>query len=232
VFFDLDDTLFDNSFSVGAGLDAVREALPAFRARELDELSQLHCHLLETLHTRVLLGELTLHQARVARFAALCRACGLEEERAGSVAEMYRAAYQRARRAVPGARELLSALRGRVVIGVITHNVVEEQLAKLDALDLRGLVDVLVVSEEAGVAKPDPAIFRIALDRARCRPEHAVMVGDSWTVDIAGARAAGIRPVWLNRWSSSESAAEPCAQVPSLLPTDELLRLLIAGEGA
>jgi putative hydrolase of the HAD superfamily len=230
VFFDLDDTLFDNSFSVGAGLDALRLVLPGFGARAREDLMQMHGRELEALHVRVLVGEMTLQQARVARFATLCRACGMEDEPVEPIAEMYRAAYQRARRAVPGARELLSALRGRAVVGVITNNVVEEQLDKLDALDLRGLIDVLVISEEAGVAKPDPAIFRIALARAGCRPEQAVMVGDSWVVDIAGARATGIRPVWLNRWGAAVPEPGPCAQVTSLLPTDEVFRLLMTAD--
>ncbi len=230
VFFDLDDTLFDHSFSVAAGLGALRQALPAFGARDLDQLSAMHAHGLETLHARVLLGEITLDQARLARFAALCRACGLDEaEQARPVAEMYRDAYQRARRAVPGARELLSALRGRAVIGVISNNIVEEQLDKLRALDMRELIDVLVISEEAGVAKPDPAIFRIALERAGCRADSAVMVGDAWAVDIAGARAAGIRPVWLNRRGAPAPDAGPCVQVSGLEPTGDLLKLLIPG---
>ena len=233
MFFDLDDTLFDHSFSVGAGLGALRQALPAFGARALEDLTREHARALEIFHAQVLLGQMTLQEARVARFAGLCRACGLEEARAEPVAEMYREAYQRARRAVPGARELLSALRGRALVGVITNNIVEEQLDKLQALDLRGLVDVLVISEEAGVAKPDPAIFRIALDRAGCRPEQAVMVGDSWAVDIAGARAAGIRPVWLNRNGALDpAAAELCAAVTSLAPTDEMLQLLLGVDGA
>jgi len=227
VFFDLDDTLFDHSFSVVAGLGALRQALPAFGGRDLEELTAIHARDLEMFHARVLQGEMTLYEARVARFASLCRACGFAEERAERVAEMYRDAYQRARRAVPGARELLLALRGRVVVGVISNNVVEEQVDKLRALDMRALVDVLVISEEAGVAKPDPAIFRIALERAGSAPERAVMVGDSWAADIIGARAAGIRPVWLNRRAAPVPKNERCDEVASLAPTDDFLKLLL-----
>jgi FMN phosphatase YigB (HAD superfamily) len=55
-----------------------------------------------------------------------------------------------------------------------------------------------VVSEEAGVPKPDPEIFRIALEAAGAAPAEAVMVGDSWAADVAGAHHAGIVPIWFN----------------------------------
>ena len=59
-----------------------------------------------------------------------------------------------------------------------------------------------MISEEAGVAKPDPAIFR----RARALPAEAaetVMIGDAWATDIAGARAAGMRAIWFNPCGTS-----------------------------
>jgi FMN phosphatase YigB (HAD superfamily) len=59
-------------------------------------------------------------------------------------------------------------------------------------------VDALVVSEEAGISKPDPAIFAIALARLRAGAGEAVMIGDSWAADVQGARAAGIHAIWFN----------------------------------
>jgi FMN phosphatase YigB (HAD superfamily) len=56
-----------------------------------------------------------------------------------------------------------------------------------------------------------------------------VMVGDSWAADIIGARAAGIRPVWLNRRAAAIPNTERCDQVASLAPTDQLLKLLLDG---
>ena len=57
------------------------------------------------------------------------------------------------------------------------------------------------VSSEVGVAKPDPAIFHLALRLAGCAAHDAVMVGDHPINDIAGAQAAGIEAVMVrNRW--------------------------------
>jgi putative hydrolase of the HAD superfamily len=59
---------------------------------------------------------------------------------------------------------------------------------RLEAFD----VDVVVSSAEAGASKPDPAVFRLALERLGVRPERALHVGDS-PADQEGARAAGMR---------------------------------------
>jgi putative hydrolase of the HAD superfamily len=49
------------------------------------------------------------------------------------------------------------------------------------------------------VEKPDPQIFRIALERMDARAESAVFVGDVPSVDVVGARAAGLIPILLDR---------------------------------
>lgn len=67
----------------------------------------------------------------------------------------------------------------------------------LERTDLRRLVDTVVISAVEGVAKPDPAIFRIAL--AKLGVSEAVHVGDSLEHDVAGARAAGLEAVLVVR---------------------------------
>jgi FMN phosphatase YigB (HAD superfamily) len=58
--------------------------------------------------------------------------------------------------------------------------------------------DAIVISSEVGVKKPDPAIFAIALQRTRIAPTDAIYVGDTHD-DVAGAIAAGIRPIFITR---------------------------------
>lgn len=59
-------------------------------------------------------------------------------------------------------------------------------------------VAAIVDSGAVGVAKPDPAIFQLALDWAGTAPDRAVHVGDAYQYDVRGARAAGIHPVLLD----------------------------------
>ena len=83
------------------------------------------------------------------------------------------------------------------------------------------------MSEEAGVSKPDPRIFRIALERLGCAAGEAVMVGDSWSADIVGARAAGIRAIWFNpRHGAVPRREAGVSQLEALEPADAVMRMI------
>ena len=84
-------------------------------------------------------------------------------------------------------------------IGLVTNGPAETQRRKIDVLGLARLVDFAVVSGELGVEKPDPRIFAEALRLGDATAGETVFVGDSAEHDIAGARAAGIRSIWVNR---------------------------------
>jgi putative hydrolase of the HAD superfamily len=96
----------------------------------------------------------------------------------------------------PGALREARSREWRVVVVSNWDASLSEVLARLG---LGPLLDEVVTSAGAGASKPDPAIFRYALELAACRPAAAVHVGDSLDGDVGGARAAGIEPVWLNR---------------------------------
>lgn len=70
---------------------------------------------------------------------------------------------------------------------------------------LADLVQRCFVSEEIGVGKPDPRAFRIALAGLDARPGHTVMVGDSFTTDIAPAIALGMRAVLVGHGAAPSS---------------------------
>ena len=88
----------------------------------------------------------------------------------------------------------LEALGQRYVVGVISNGGIS-----LGELGLEGVVKFAVLAQDCGVEKPDPRIFQIALEKARCSPHELVHVGDSLESDVAGATNAGIGSVWLNR---------------------------------
>ena len=202
ILFDMDDTIFDHALTCRRALGRLRTTEGILRSRTLDEVWREYMRLLDAVSPYVLAGQITVGEARVERFRQLARLCGgeISREAAAELSRKYRTHYQVLRRTVPGVRHVLERLRGRAVVGVVTNNQVAEQEEKLDYLRLRSLIDFIVVSEGVGVAKPDPQIFRIALERANALPEEAVMIGDSWISDVGGARNAGIRPVWFNRF--------------------------------
>jgi len=88
----------------------------------------------------------------------------------------------------------LNALRSEYSLGLLSNgNSYPERCG------LNGIFQFVVFSQDYGVAKPDPRIFQIALEKARCLKEEFLHVGDSLENDVIGAMKAGIRSVWLNR---------------------------------
>jgi putative hydrolase of the HAD superfamily len=221
VLVDLDDTLFDHAFATRSALAGLLEVEASLARWPIDAFVERHDVILEALHAQVLAGSLTVEVARIERFRRLLEAAGADRPagRAIELAGVYRAGYERSWRAVPGAVDLLDAVRdlGLAVV-IVTNNGVAEQRRKLAACDLAARVDAMVTSEEAGISKPSPEIFRIALDHARAGPGEAVMLGDAWATDIQGALDTGIRPIWFNR----TGAARPdhsVREIRGLTPT-------------
>jgi putative hydrolase of the HAD superfamily len=93
--------------------------------------------------------------------------------------------------AVPGALETLASLRTRGLELAVASNWDVGLAEHLERLGIDGLFSAVVTSAEAGAAKPDPAVFRIALERLGVGPSRALHVGDE-DEDGQGAAAAGM----------------------------------------
>ena len=92
----------------------------------------------------------------------------------------------------------------------------------LSELGLDAYLDFVLPSGAVGVAKPNPAFFRMALERVGAKPSEALMVGDSYRADVRGAWAAGMDALWLHR-----DAATSITPVHEPIPGDvRLIRSL------
>lgn len=230
VLFDLDDTIFDHTLTCRAALAAVRRAHPFLRRISLDEQLRTYHRLMAGNYGGVLSGRISSHEARRERFLRIAAEAGrpVGRDAADELAQIYRANYQRLRRPVPGAPEALRRVHAASTVGIVTNNSVAEQVDKLRFLGLEDAIDFMITSEEVGITKPDPAIFALALARESASPRDAVMVGDSWTSDVEGARAAGIRPLWFNRFRSPRPPGAPVAEFSSFKPATALVAALRA----
>ena len=108
--------------------------------------------------------------------------------------------------AEPALRRLVGA---GAKLGLLTNGPSDLQRQKIAASGLGAYFEAIVVSGEVGVGKPDAAVFRVALDQLGAAPVEATMVGDTLARDIAGARAVGIRSVWLNRRQTALRLEDP-----------------------
>jgi putative hydrolase of the HAD superfamily len=85
--------------------------------------------------------------------------------------------------------------------------------------------DFAVISALQRRAKPDPALFQTALQRANAIPDYTVHIGDSYPMDVLGARAAGITPVLLDRRRALDAATLDCLVVRDLYELLDLLEI-------
>ncbi len=145
------------------------------------------------------------------------------EDGDGSLASAIENRFRRVQwnRPYPESRPVLETLRGRgYALGVIS-NATEELLDRLRDMELAGYFDSITYSQEAGANKPDPVIFRLALDRAGCGPEETMHVGNTYDADVLGARNAGIAPVLVDRDDRQPDA--DCPRVRDLRGVLDLL---------
>lgn len=228
---DLDDTLFDHRSAARSALEAAAACDAALGAVPFDTLEARHRVILEDLHRGVLSGSMTVDAARELRFRTLVEEQGepCDAARIGRLTLAYRGAYQSTWSCVPGARELAQELKRRsILIAIVTNNIVSEQVSKVRRLGLEPYVDALVVSEAVGASKPDPRIFAHALGELGVTAGETVMIGDSWTADVEGALASGIRAIWFNARKAVRPAGRPeVNEIASLEPADAVADLIL-----
>lgn len=92
----------------------------------------------------------------------------------------------------------LRALNTKYKIGIIANQPLGTE-QRLKNMGLSDYVDLVIASAEEGISKPDARIFQIALERAGCLAENAVMIGDRLDNDIAPAKSLGMKTIWIKQ---------------------------------
>jgi putative hydrolase of the HAD superfamily len=115
-------------------------------------------------------------------------------------------------------REIISLLRPRFALALVTNGASDTQRENLRVLDIEHRFGAVVVSGEVGIAKPDARIFRVALEQLGVEPANVWHVGNDLDTDVGGAKAAGLTAVWLNRGGDprKEDAPTPDHEIRSL----------------
>lgn len=201
VFFDLDRTLWDFDAAAEVAFERIYEQ---YHLRELGIPSAHEFHMVyhplnEKLWELYRADQITKDELNRTRFLKPLEHYGIHDvELADHLSEDYVYWSPRIVRLVPGTMELLEYLKPKYHLHLITNGFEEVQHTKLSGSGLEPFFETLTVSEEVGVKKPNPEIFRYALKKAGATPEESLMIGDEMAVDIDGARAAGIDQVFFN----------------------------------
>ena len=205
VLFDLDDTLCTYTESAEAVLrDAFRRAGvdPFF---DTDDFARW----IPTVHAESPLD------LREQCFAGIARERGHDPAVGHAVAAAYEPRPPEAVDPVPGAEAALSTLADEFRLGLVTNGARETQRRKLDALGFTESFGAIVCATPETAIKPDPDPIQRALDALDADPANAVLVGDSLASDVAGARNAGVTPVWVG--GDADDDTDQSEPVPSLV---------------
>jgi putative hydrolase of the HAD superfamily len=133
-------------------------------------------------------------------FVALLTRLGCPVDRMPAIGDAIRVRHQEGRlwiRPVPGTREMLEGLRDAGLRLAVVSNADGRVASYLEAAGLADCFELIIDSAIEGVEKPDPRIFQIACHRLGVAPDEVVHVGDTYEVDVLGARAAGIEAILL-----------------------------------
>lgn len=133
--------------------------------------------------------------------------------------------YPKCAQAMEGAYTVLETLKTRgFKLGIITNGTERTQMGKIERLDFHAYIETIIISETAGVKKPDPKIFKMALSELNLLPEETYFVGDHPTNDIAGAEAIGLTAIYLSGYSPwPQNTPPPKHQIDHLI---QLLHLI------
>ena len=85
-------------------------------------------------------------------------------------------------------------------MGIISDIDNDFQAFQFKVLGINGIFDSITTSEEVQSYKPDSKIFQVALDKAGCRGEESIIIGDSYKKDIVGGKNMGMTTIWINKF--------------------------------
>jgi 5'-nucleotidase len=217
IFFDADETLF--TFDSFGGLQRMfLDYSVTFTADDFQDYQAVN----KPLWVEYQNGAISALQLQHQRFEGWAAKLNVP---AGDLNEAFLNAMAEICTPLPGAVSLLKSLKGKAKLGIITNGFTALQEIRLERTGLRDYFDLLVISEQIGVAKPHPAIFDYALEQAgNPARSRVLMVGDTAESDILGGMNAGLSTCWLNAHQRTlPDGVEPTWTVTSLGELEQLL---------
>jgi 2-haloacid dehalogenase len=193
VLLDADNTLFDYDRAEAEALDETfAETAPEAPRREAVEAY----HAINAGYWKLYeQGRIDSAGLQSGRWVDLFRRMGLNGDPAAA-AGTYIGRLSRKSHLLDGAMETVRELARRAPLCLVTNGLSRVQRGRLAASGFSGSFTAILISEELGLAKPDPRFFKAAADALGLSEDRLLCVGDNPAADIAGARGAGIDACW------------------------------------
>ncbi|HLW37876.1 MAG TPA: HAD family hydrolase [Candidatus Eremiobacteraceae bacterium] len=236
IFFDLDDTLLDDTEASGHAAEIVARELAGDRGLDAADLSGAYLEAAidfwETLEPGSRKPASGAIRPSIWRKALASR--GVDDAAlAQRMARRYDALRLERVELFPETLPVLHQLHGRYKLAIITNGFAETHEQKIARLELSRFFDTIVLAGELELVKPDPSVFHHAMQAAQATPQESIMVGDRYERDIVGAHAAGMRAIWVNVRNESLPAAgrPPEAVIATIAELPAALAAIDEGPG-
>lgn len=191
--FDADNTIFDYDRAESEALiETFRRSFPRMDL----EIALAHYRTINAgFWRRFEQGDVGLAELKPGRFRALLDALGATGD-PEAISDSYLERLAGKAHMLPHAREVLGRLAAKASLCLVTNGLSSVQRGRLRKAGIEGMFRALLISEEIGISKPDPAFFLRAAEALSLPPRELLCVGDHPSTDIRGAMAAGIDACW------------------------------------
>jgi putative hydrolase of the HAD superfamily len=231
IFFDLDDTLVDDTVSLEQCAEQAARELASDRGVSPVDLADAYVDCAVDFWTQLGPGSPKPASGAIRPMMWQCalQRYGVDDATlSGKLAHRFDELRVERVEFFPDALPVLNSLRGHYRMAIITNGFAETHELKIARLELERFFDRVILAGELQMAKPDPAVFVHAMELLEVTPDISLMVGDRYDRDIEGAHAAGMRAVWI-RCREEEvpaGARPPDATIPSIGSLPEALAAL------
>ena len=217
ILFDADETLFSFNSYLGLKAMLVRYGIE-FSEQDYEEFQAVNKPLWVAYQNK----EISAQDLQRIRFEKLAKQTGedplvLNQQLMAEMAIVSQPLAQ--------VRETLEGLKDKVKLGIITNGFTALQQKRLNNTETATYFDVVVVSEDVGVAKPDKRIFDYAFAQmGEFELSQVLMVGDTLSSDIQGGINAGIDTCWYNpHRTENSSGIQPTYEIHAM---SELIKII------
>ncbi len=201
IFFDLDHTIWDFDRNAQETLLELYEVyqLKTLGLHSAQDFIDRYTENNHRLWAQYHLGEISKETLRAERFRNTFIELGVSPEQ---VPQQFEDDYVRISptktNLFAGAEKVLDYLQKKYQLHIISNGFKETTLTKMEVSGLNPYFTQVIISEDVGVNKPNPAIFEHALTKAAAEKQESIMIGDSLEADIRGAQAFGLKAIFFN----------------------------------
>lgn len=216
--FDADETLF--SFNSYHGLNVMLKRYGIdFTPQDYDEYQAVNKPLWVAYQNK----EIKAEEIQTRRFAKLSEQTGqhpldLNQELMAEMAKVSRP--------LEGVEKMLTDFHGKIKMGIITNGFTALQQSRLENTNTHHFFDTVVVSEQVGVAKPDPKVFDFAFSKmGEVEKSKVLMIGDTLASDVLGGNNFGIDTCWFNpEQKANKTEIKPTYEIHSMSQLLDIVR--------